>query len=114
MNLPALATRHCQGRLPPSARLTHAEAEALLTQLHPDWQLEQDAKALMRTFRFDTFGQTMLFVQAVAWFAERENHHPELHLRYNTCTVYYQTHDVGGLSENDFIAAAKIDTLLTL
>jgi 4a-hydroxytetrahydrobiopterin dehydratase len=48
----------------------------------------------------------------VAWIAHREDHHPDLEVGYNRCTVRFSTHSVGGLSENDFISAAKIDTLL--
>jgi 4a-hydroxytetrahydrobiopterin dehydratase len=56
----------------------------------------------------------MSFANVVAWLAEQENHHPELRLRYNACVVHYRTHEVGGLSLNDFICAAKIDTLTKL
>jgi len=66
---------------------------------------------LEKTFQFEDHFQAMAFVNAVAWISHREDHHPELVVGYNTCTVRYSTHTVGGLSENDFICAAKVDHL---
>jgi 4a-hydroxytetrahydrobiopterin dehydratase len=63
-------------------------------------------------FQFKNYYETMAFVNAVAWVAHREDHHPDLEVGYNKCTVRYSTHSVGGLSENDFICAAKVDSLL--
>jgi 4a-hydroxytetrahydrobiopterin dehydratase len=68
--------------------------------------------AIRKTFRFDDYHRTLAFVNAVAWIAHREDHHPDLEVGYNRCTVRYSTHDVGGLSENDFICAAKVDRLI--
>jgi 4a-hydroxytetrahydrobiopterin dehydratase len=67
---------------------------------------------LSRTFEFEDHYQTMAFVNAVAWLSHREDHHPELVVGYSTCAVRYSTHTVGGLSENDFICAAKVDHLV--
>ncbi|EGQ63942.1 pterin-4-alpha-carbinolamine dehydratase, partial [Acidithiobacillus sp. GGI-221] len=64
-------------------------------------------------FRFKNFYETMAFVNAVAWISHREDHHPDLELGYNRCVVHYSTHAIGGLSENDFICAARVDALLT-
>lgn len=79
----------------------------------PDWQRE--GQRIVRRFRFDNYYQTMAFVNAVAWIAHGEDHHPELTVTYNSCTVRFDTHSVnggkGGLSENDFICAARIDLL---
>jgi 4a-hydroxytetrahydrobiopterin dehydratase len=66
---------------------------------------------LSKTLEFADHYQTMAFVNAAAWISHREDHHPELVVGYNTCTVKYSTHSIGGLSENDFICAAKIDQL---
>ena len=65
--------------------------------------------SISRTFRFDDYHRTLAFVNAVAWIAHREDHHPDLEVGYDRCRVRYATHDVGGLSENDFILAAKFD-----
>lgn len=86
-------------------------AQELMTQI-PGWTLEPSAKALSRTFEFKNFYETMAFVNAVAYVAHREDHHPDLTVGYKTCGVSYYTHAIGGLSENDFICAAKIDALL--
>ncbi len=104
-----LETRHCvpcEGGTPP---LGEEEAGRLLSQLE-GW--EMDGGAIGKLFRFKNYGRTMAFVNAVAWIAVRENHHPDLHVGYNTCRVTYTTHAVGGLTENDFICAAKVDALL--
>ena len=68
--------------------------------------------ALEKSFEFADFHQTMAFVNAVAFMAHREDHHPELQLSYKRCTVRWQTHDVAALSANDFFCAAKVDALL--
>ncbi len=67
---------------------------------------------LSRTFDFEDHFQTIAFVNAVSWISHREDHHPELVVGYNTCTVRYRTHSVGGITENDFICAAKVDHLV--
>ena len=78
----------------------------------PEWKLDSEAQTISRAVRFKNFYETMAFVNALAWIANREDHHPDLEVGYNRCVVHYRTHDVDGLSENDFICAAKIDALL--
>lgn len=95
----------CEGGTPP---LSQAEINELLTQL-PDWQ--QDGAKISKTYPFKNYYQTIAFVNAVAWMTHREDHHPDLAVSYNTCRVEYSTHAIGGLSENDFICAAKVDAL---
>jgi 4a-hydroxytetrahydrobiopterin dehydratase len=90
--------------------LDPAAAEALLKQLHR-WSMDAGAKEIRRTFPFKDYYQTMAFVNAVAWIAHREDHHPEMTVGYNRVSIVFSTHSVGGLSENDFICAAKIDAL---
>lgn len=85
---------------------------ALLQDLHSDWSIDDSGEAISRTVRFSNYYQTMAFVNALAWIAHAEDHHPDLEVGYNRCLVRYSTHAVGGLSENDFICAAKIDALL--
>ena len=91
--------------------LSEAAAQALLQQLD-GWDLKDNAKEIIRTFHFNDYYQTMAFVNAIAWMAHQENHHPDLAVSYNNCTVRYSTHAIGGLSDNDFICAAKVDALL--
>jgi 4a-hydroxytetrahydrobiopterin dehydratase len=87
------------------------QAEALTEQV-PGWNLARDAKSISRRFEFKGFYRTMGFVNALAWVANRENHHPDFAAGYNYCEVTFTTHAVGGLSENDFICAAKVNALL--
>ena len=91
--------------------LTMDEANQLLQQLQ-DWSLDKDKPRIQRTFKFKNFYETIAFVNSVAWIAHQEDHHPDMEVTYNRCVVHYSTHSVGGLSENDFICAAKIDALL--
>ena len=98
----------CEGGVSP---LTEAEALRLLKQLN-GWQLH--TQHIIKAFDFKNFDQTMAFVNAVAWISQKEDHHPELKVSYSQCQISYQTHAIVGLSENDFICAAKIDALFDL
>ena len=107
-----LTSKHCkpcEGGVKP---LDGGEARALKAKLHPDWSLNEPGTEISRTFRFKNYYQTMAFVNAVAWIAHQEDHHPDLEVGYSRCRVRYSTHAIGGLSENDFICAAKLDALL--
>jgi len=96
----------CEGGVPP---LEQAEIDRLLKEL-PGW--EQSDKELRKTYSFRNYYETMAFVNATAWVSHHEDHHPDLEVGYRQCRVRYTTHAIGGLSENDFICAAKIDALL--
>jgi 4a-hydroxytetrahydrobiopterin dehydratase len=98
----------CEGGVEP---LTREQAEGFLKQLQGGWVLAEDAKAIHREFRFADFYRTMSFVNALAHVANMEDHHPDLEVGYNRCLVRYNTHAIGGLSENDFVCAAKLDRL---
>jgi 4a-hydroxytetrahydrobiopterin dehydratase len=98
----------CEGGVP---ALTPAECAALMPQLDPGWKLSGDAKRIDRAFSFKDFYRTMSFVNAVAHVANVEDHHPDLEVGYDYCRVRWNTHAVGGLSENDFICAAKVDRI---
>jgi 4a-hydroxytetrahydrobiopterin dehydratase len=99
----------CEGGIAP---LTRAEAENLLKEVDGDWVLNMEAGALRRAFKFRDFYRTMSFVNALAHIANIEDHHPDLEVGYNYCRVQFTTHAIKGLSENDFICAAKIDRIL--
>jgi 4a-hydroxytetrahydrobiopterin dehydratase len=99
----------CEGGLPP---LTPDAAAELLNALDDQWSISADGKWLCRHFAFTNFYRTMSFVNAVAWIANSEGHHPDLEVSYSSCVVNYTTHAIEGLSENDFICAAKIDRLV--
>jgi 4a-hydroxytetrahydrobiopterin dehydratase len=98
----------CEGGVTP---YTAAEARAALAELDPAWQLDADARQIVRELRFKDFYRVMSFVNAVAHVANHEDHHPDLEIGYNYCRVRYTTHAIKGLSENDFICAAKLDRL---
>jgi len=91
-------------------RLPDGEITALLGQLH-SWEHDTASQTLSKHFKFDNYYQTIAFVNALAWIAHREDHHPDLEVGYNRCVVRYSTHAVDGLSINDFICAAKVDLL---
>ena len=98
----------CEGGVAP---LDAETAKALMAELHDDWALVREGKAIERKFEFKAFGRTMSFVNAVAFVATNEGHHPDATFSYGYCRVLYWTHAIGGLSDNDFICAAKIDRL---
>ena len=98
----------CEGGVP---AYTEAQAHAELKGLK-GWALENGR--LVKLYPFGNYHQTMAFVNALAWVSHREDHHPDLEVGYNKVRVVYWTHAVGGLSENDFICAAKCDALFDL
>jgi len=92
--------------------LTPVEAQTMLGRLlGGGWQLIEDGKALKCEFKFPDFYRAMSFVNAVAHVANVEDHHPDIECGWGYCRIRYQTHSIGGLHENDFICAAKIDAL---
>src|SRR5213592_819615 len=101
----ALAAMTCREGAP---QLGADELAKHVTTL-PGWQLKGDR--IEKTFSFKNYYETMAFVNALAWISHREDHHPDLGVGYNKCRVEYATHAIGGLSENDFICAAKCDAL---
>jgi 4a-hydroxytetrahydrobiopterin dehydratase len=107
-----LAERRCKPCEGGIAPLAADEAARMLRELHPAWRLVEDGKAIRRELKFVDFHRTMSFVNALAHIANREDHHPDLEVGYNYCNVRFSTHAIGGLSENDFICAARMDRLL--
>ena len=104
-----LLDRHCRRD---TTRLSAEAVRELMQQLHGDWSADDDTQHIRRSFRFKNYYQTIAFVNALAWVAHTEDHHPDLEVGYNRCHIRYSTHAIGGLSDNDFICAAKIDALL--
>ena len=78
----------------------------------PGWELTEDKSSIARALRFKNFLDTISFINAMAYMSEQQGHHPDFSAGYNYCEVRYTTHAIGGLSENDFICAAKINDLL--
>lgn len=106
-----LGSRRCKPCVPGTLPLSGAEADSLMRQLE-GWQRYDHI--ISRTYHFKNYYETIAFVNAVAWLSHSEDHHPELTVSYNKCQVEYSTHSIHGLSENDFICAAKVDALFKI
>jgi 4a-hydroxytetrahydrobiopterin dehydratase len=106
-----LSSKHCISCEGIGAALKPEQIKQLLPQLATGWKVSTDNLNIKKSFSFKNFHETMAFVNALAWIAHVENHHPDLEVGYNYCHVLFTTHALKGLSHNDFICAAKIDTL---
>jgi len=98
----------CEGGTEP---LSESAVADLMPALNPGWTVSTDGKSISREFVFPAFSRTIAFVNAVAWVATTEGHHPDMTVSYGRCIVRYSTHAIDGLSDNDFICAAKVDRL---
>lgn len=98
----------CEGNVPSIGKEKVSE---LLHQIK-GWSVDGEVKVISKRFEFKSFAKTIAFVNAIAWIATQENHHPDVHFGYNYCLIHFSTHAADGLTENDFICAAKIDALL--
>ena len=97
----------CAGIVP---KLISEEVKRYLMQVK-EWKSNEDSTEIFKEFKFKNYHEVMAFVNAVAFIAHRENHHPDLEVSYNKVKIRYSTHAISGLSENDFICAAKVDGL---
>jgi len=106
-----LKNKHCKpcegGVCPLDEPLSIRHLEQL-----PGWELTADKTGIVRRLKFKDFSATILFINALAYMSEQQGHHPDFSAGYGYCEVRYTTHAIGGLSENDFICAAKINDLL--
>ena len=107
-NLTAKKCKPCQGGESP---LKREEISRFLGQL-TGWEFKDGV--ITKLYEFKNYYETMAFVNATAWISHREDHHPDMMVGYSKCRVNYSTHAIGGISENDFICAAKLDALLSL
>ena len=105
-SLLALAASHCTAG---AAKLADDALAARLSTL-TGWLRSGDR--IEKTYRFANYHETISFVNALAWIANREDHHPDLTVSYNRCVVMWSTHDAGGVTENDVLCAAKTERLL--
>ncbi|HEY3487751.1 MAG TPA: 4a-hydroxytetrahydrobiopterin dehydratase, partial [Gammaproteobacteria bacterium] len=101
-----LALRHCTPIKKGTKPISTSVAQSLIKQLSPNWSLSKDTKKLQQEFHFKNFHETIGFVNAVAWIANTEDHHPEMEVGYNRCKIVFTTHAANGLTVNDFICAA--------
>lgn len=109
--LAELSRQKCTPLKGPEHRTPAADAKTWLAAL-PGWSFAPGDKEIRKEFRFPDFVRALAFVNALGYLAERENHHPDLELGWGRVLVRFSTHDVGGLSRNDFICAAKTEALL--
>ncbi len=107
-NLASSRCQTCEGK---QETLEPEEIAELLKQI-PNWQLNSGKTSISRRFEFKGFQKTIFFINALAWIVNQENHHPNLEVGYNYCQVSFTTHAANGLTQNDFICAAKIDKLM--
>ena len=91
--------------------LDEAAVKKHLAALPGNWIVNDEYTKIQRSFEFKNYYHTMAFVNAMAWMAHHENHHPDLEVSYNRVVVNYQTHAINGLSINDFICASKIERI---
>ena len=103
-----LVKKHCEPCEAGTPPLSDEKIQEYLRQLPSPWEVQNNRK-IWRTFKFDDFDEAMFFVNEVAATAESENHHPDIHIHYNKVVIELWTHAIGGLSENDFILASKIE-----
>jgi 4a-hydroxytetrahydrobiopterin dehydratase len=108
--MPNLTGKSCKPCAPGTSPLSREQATAMLAQV-PGWSLNDAATELSRAFKFKNYYETLAFVNAQAWVVHREDHHPDLEVGYNRCLMRFSTHSIKGLSENDYICAAKINAL---
>jgi 4a-hydroxytetrahydrobiopterin dehydratase len=99
----------CEGGIAP---LTTEQVKPMLKGMD-GWALQPDGM-IAKTYKFKNYFETMAFVNAAAWISHREDHHPDMMVGYGECRVAYVTHAIKGLSENDFICAAKLDALFEI
>jgi len=95
------------------AALDAAEAQQLLSELHTDWQLSAGHKEISRKFSFKGFARAVQMANVIAWLGDRQGHHPDIAFGWGYCSVTFTTHEIDGLSSNDFICAAKLDQLVS-
>src|SRR5688500_7221422 len=108
----ALVKKQCTACAPGTPPLSEQAIRNVLADL-PGWELRHGARPeIAKIYKFANYYETMSFVNAVAWVAHKEDHHPDLEVGYNKCVIRYNTHSIGGISENDLICAAKVEPLL--
>ena len=109
-----LTSARCKNLTADSAALGTAELEYYIDKLDEDWVISDDKKSISRHFKFKNYYETMAFVNVAAMIAHQQDHHPDMVVSYNNCSIIYNTHSIDALSLNDFICAAKTDKALGL
>jgi 4a-hydroxytetrahydrobiopterin dehydratase len=93
-------------------KLDDADIAKLLKEIHQDWIAHIEQRQLVRVFRFKGFAKALQTANVIAWLGDQQGHHPDINFGWGYCVVKFSTHDIDGLSINDFICAAKVDVLM--
>lgn len=109
-----IANKQCNNVTTDCTALSTEELQHHIKELDDSWVIADDNKSISRYFKFNNYYETMAFVNVAAMIAHQQNHHPDMVVSYNNCTIIYSTHSIDGLSLNDFICAAKTDKALNL
>ena len=107
----ALSLQDCNAVITKQDTITEAEISDYLIELKQLWEHDAKTQSISRCFNFKNYYETMAFANATAWVSHQQNHHPDMHISYNQCTVIYTTHSIKDLSLNDFICAARINEI---
>ena len=94
-----------------ATKLDPGQIEALLGEV-PGYKTDDKRALISKEYKFADFYETIAFVNAIAYIANQEDHHPDLEVSFGKCKVSFSTHDAGGLTENDFICAARVNALI--
>ena len=105
-----LLNQHCQHYPKDTPPLSNQEKNELISNVE-GWELNNAEQIILKTFKFKNYYQTIAFVNAVAYIIHEQDHHPEIKVTYNSCSIEFTTHSVGGLSLNDFICATLINNI---
>lgn len=106
-----LSQDHCRPIRPEESALNELQISDLLDELKNSWQYDKATQTIWRKFSFRDYYQTLSFVNAAAWIAHQQDHHPEIRIHYNHSIILFSTHSINGLSHNDFICAARINQI---
>jgi 4a-hydroxytetrahydrobiopterin dehydratase len=109
-----LTEKNCKPCSGEGVALPLVEVEAYMNSLHGDWVLGKEGKQISREMKFKGFAKAVYFANMAAFIADKERHHPDIQFGWGYCKIIFTTHELGGLSENDFICAAKLDVAAAL
>lgn len=106
-----LSDKNCKPLDDKATPLNDVEVKRFQNQLKDKWDVIHNSTKISKDFKFGNFSEAMNFVNRVAMLAEKENHHPDMHISYNKIKIVFTTNTINGLSENDFIMASKIENI---
>ena len=111
-NKPDLSSKKCLPCEGGIDALNKQDAKNFMSKIHKDWILSKDNKSILREFKFKNHYEVISAINLIAWISHKEDHHPEVTFGYSNLSIKFFTYAIDGLSENDFICAAKIDNAM--